>query len=882
MPFRTCRVTASLIGGLAFFTASGCSYILDDTSTPPQSVKTKSDFEVGSCLNDSLGTLGKYFRKEAGQAQARKTIDCVETSIDRFESTVKGEEADVYQLAEIKTFIEEKFLGGKRLGSKTLPVLFKLKASLIGGSPSKVSKADLQSLRGVLASLRRLVGKLDPHRDLYALSASLEGSTDESVRRIEASIADLQKAAQDLGSHFRGAGRIAFSEDDMRDLLRLNPKLSGAEGYLSFAMALKALLVRPSATMIEPQEWPLLIDRAAQLYGIYLYYHYALKESFFLFSPGFPAFEMAVRRGLILLGEAVQSHPSGRIGVKVWEDVIDQLEILGRPKDPSQPPLLPWIGRVFASVRAASIKSLLPPFFGKVLKSGPDPDQIGLTTAGLKRLTEEIDNWFVGQRMAIQLIDGRSAVELRRVQAELRKMYDILPRHTSLEAAVLRQYVELLSVGTIPRHDRRNRLMLEPPSRSALLTVHDLILLNTIRSAVGAVYRAYSGDQARRAGLHGITRDETQEFYEDVRDLGIDLGLMDPRSRAAGARSFFEGNLFTSVGNGDEILSFHEGVEFFALILSGGRLAMRVYKDAVKVCGDGRIDIFGEEGIGTDCFHHFFARSFGLYFEHAPEMNRFVHSIRDDKDKWAEFTSALERASRTIGVSGEPIERSDIMTMMPIVQYAESIFLKFDRNLDGKLDPSELNAVFQVLKSMIKDLADGKAEDEVTQKAVFAYLVKHHELPESLFSYGKIGYLRVKKSFIERLQFWKDKNPNSVGLDPWDSIDRLAVVKVIASISSATRRARLHALHGYFETIGLRRLEEGLRTRRLDEMLTLSRLFQCPDETVGAFTKMVERRTERLLAPASGEDLTADQFILNVSREMRLDPELGRACQPIM
>src|SRR5690606_37683917 len=113
---------------------------------------------------------------------------------------------------------------------------------------------------------------------------------------------------------------------------------------------------------------------------------------------------------------------------------------------------------------------------------------------------------------------------------------------------------------------------------------------------------------------------ETQKLYEAIQSVGIDLKIMDPRSRDAGKRSFIEGNLFTYQGNGinersaldgrKHLLVFEESMELVAFLFSGGSLADKIYNDlavgdrkagVMPLCNRGGVGIHGNPRVQRSC-----------------------------------------------------------------------------------------------------------------------------------------------------------------------------------------------------------------------------------------------------------------------------------------
>ena len=109
---------------------------------------------------------------------------------------------------------------------------------------------------------------------------------------------------------------------------------------------------------------------------------------------------------------------------------------------------------------------------------------------------------------------------------------------------------------------------------------------NLLRSAVTVLFNGYAEDN-KWFWTSGVTGPEMQKFYEDIRDLGIDLAIVDKRNATSGSRAFIEGKLFTyasqglhpeSPGLGSE-MSAIETMTYLAFLYSGSSEATEIFEN---------------------------------------------------------------------------------------------------------------------------------------------------------------------------------------------------------------------------------------------------------------------------------------------------------------
>lgn len=857
--------------GIFVLALSGCSYFLKDGVEKSDLIRVNSAIQAGDCMSGAVDELMRYLRNEAGYESAEAAIQCAENTIDLFVKNIKGERPGLYSSKELKRFLDQYLVKSSNLTSDFLPTLIRLKASVFGGSVMEISSAEIQDIRVFIGSLRGPLRRLEGDREVLSLSTHIDGRNSEGAARIERAIRNLTSEAKVIGQALAprktspSRNQASFPLEGFATFLNLSEHTAGYSKFLGLSRTLKSLLVRPPGASISSSEWPHVIEQAARGYGLYLRSHFTLSRDSFLFGEQMEAFESTAREGAEILTIAARQHEGGKIGIEEWDALIDEL---ARLKVMHGLQTLPF------GIQATSLKAVLRPLFSKVLRPEPTGDlrrlttsneKVGLSIGGINRFIAEFEGWAAGQKLAWDLMKGKE---------ERTSLQTILERTNSLRASAdasvyqkqaYRQMLQILKFGRVLAWDDEDRLLSVQRASNTVLNRHDLIVLNAIRAGASVVLRSYSHSEDRRRSLSGITESEAQEFYEDVRLIGVDLGIMDPRSRRAGARSFMEGNLFTSVGDGNELLSHHEAVEFFAMILSGGRIAARVGEQAAHECAVGEKDIFGEEKLGANCFRLHLRKNFSKYFSSLPGMAAYVDELARDDDDWEKFIKAIENASRATGFSDHPIETGELRTMMPIIQYAEALLTKFDFDSSGYLKYDELWAGFDVFKSFIVKVSEGRAKSDYMQRLVFSYLVTYNRPPKG----SVLDLLKMAPIWTGEPQVWQKAS-------------RLDLLEIIASVNLIGVQNKWKSLERFFSQYGAGPLETAFRKGH-DAILTEAlRLFDCQDEAKNNFFKMAQTRATQIFAPSLGHVMTSEAFMRNVSAEIRRDKYLSKTCIPPM
>jgi hypothetical protein len=237
-----------------------------------------------------------------------------------------------------------------------------------------------------------------------------------------------------------------------------------------------------------------------------------------------------------------------------------------------------------------------------------------------------------------------------------------------------------------------------------------------------------------------------------------------------------------------------------------------------------------------------------------PHMTRWVQADRSG-DRARRLLLALEDAGRTRGaLDNEPVEATELRSMIPIMHYAESIFARHDKDRDDILDDDELDGAFPIMAPFIKKMGNGKADGPKMQKAIYSYLLKYGEPPEpNLMDGGKLLWQR----------FFGGKK----------SADRLKVLGVMASFGKASKQARLRDIEKFLKN-NKGDVRSVLQKRRADKKL--AELFQCHDDA----SEMVGETFARLASYVTADGEGIGPFVARGQLAIASDKRLQMKCLP--
>jgi hypothetical protein len=439
-----------------------------------------------------------------------------------------------------------------------------------------------------------------------------------------------------------------------------------------------------------------------------------------------------------ILNQVVLNQPQNVLQFSVVEELIDRL---------SEFDMVPF------GLSPTSVKSLLRP----------------MTHKFFRRLE--------GSAATNAVFDGMSLVELENARAEYMLWvqtqlgifeYLNLPRPPGLEkipASFTSQFRTLLNSNRRLLLDERNRLQMPGAQKNSAWDLFSLTQLNWRHQFIRLVVRGYAQLPARVSRMIGVSRDEFRVFHDDFRFVGRELNILDPRDPGLWKTIFSEANIFTWSADGDEILSFNEGVDLITFAQSVSGTNRPAWNRAIEMVSHsssrgidcerqlhgamnpncrqwnrtegrsgleslmGPVDVFRINMIDAHYFREFFRIHFDTIYENLPGMVHYFSSI--SRGLQAEFIRYLEDAGRCTGRSNRKYESADMDKITMIFHYIEGVFVRFDANQDGVLVTEDIERLFPLVQPQLKDLMP-EGLTERTQFIIFSYLVSTGQEPGKL------------------------------------------------------------------------------------------------------------------------------------------------------
>lgn len=765
-----------------------------------------------ACLKGGDQIFVDFMDGKASEAQVIKLWDCANQAIQLFTERTRGEKTGLYSPKELRGFLEAYFLNPGDLNKgdpdyieisdRLLAELMNLKRAIVGGAADSLTAQELGYARQILDVIKEESLRLRPYFPL-----SLQHAAEVDAETLQEMSVTFEKSLVKIGSVLKPTHyNYEFSSFDvlLEELAKISSTPEVAEAMeatrrkIPLFQSLKAVLYGPDrreqgqgSIMVGDNEWEGLFSAISRAYGIYLKYGHSQKdrtdEFYRYLSQNRERIVAGTTSVLHLLDEVSQRYPNEEIPLKVFEDLIDQIEpekfILGTrviQREHLKKFLCPLVLKVMGDSTLNKEDPCQVPTesgLGGLVRREAYKKQV-LSRMAIRKARNLVEEWAEGQHF-IDLLFSRYADrsgfgepdELERskllaigIPQTYRKSKDEIPIETWMIASKIRGLIS----SRIPFFTDDEELYIGPVATDPIFTRRDLAHLNLMSFASRLLLKAYVGD-SRRVEKR-IDEEELKTAYFDFRDLGVDLKIFDPRKTLVYKKRLLEANLFTLSGDGDGLLSLEESSQILAYMYSSKNQSKRAHDLMGDICNHGGqsgswpenpsenpkvldqdkripIDLFGQELIDADCYRREYFRNHSYIWKHLPGLEAYYNSLSTEKR--AQFSKNFEKVARGSSYSQKQIDSTDSESLAGLGHYVETFFLRFDRNADGLLSEEEAvegpRSAFVILKNTLES-ASCKAGHCLHKASdledLFTYLLYYGEIPSGTWSFVRWKAIR--------------------------------------------------------------------------------------------------------------------------------------------
>ena len=743
------------------------------TSCLHDKAPVNNDIGIGKGLSGCLSgfdiTIRNYFNGRTTEKEIGALFECAAQSFDLFMKYTRGEKTGEYLPSELRSFFTKYFLGDKRISDDLLKEAMILKQAILGGSDEALTVDELRvtvDLLNLLKGQAVIINKYMPIETEHF--NDLRGNT------LQSGLDAINESGKKLGLFLTRSTRPYDLQNLSNLLLELQQLLeSGSEGRgprilrdnLEVFGAVKGLIFGGPNDSVIPTDWSKIAAIGSRWYSMYLrinnlnarqYRDWRGKtgeaESWY-HSDALRDFAAFGEAGYNLFLESMKQHPSQLIPFGELHHLVDTLTEPSRDNWKAFDREEAWrpFDMEMSGYAKAAIVYVVQHVFGGYETTPTSRDAPGITTPLFGRIWSEFTSWFSQQvylEQTFKKLGGESSYdspgytreeilavpELEPGSFQLFSSFDLSTE--SIQGSVL-DMREVIKRFRPLFAGKENKIYFPDHANDPLGTLYsynNLSTLNWIRSVSRVVLQGYvtSKDVQRAKTYGGVTQDEIDHLYWDFRSFGIKVGFLDPSTTLSGIKRFGEANLFTSVANGDTILSLDEGMELFAFLISAGTISSQLHQDISRSCPVGSSDSFGHYEIDSACYRKKFGDALQTrQWAQMPGMVRYFQKLTPDQKE--DFMRTLENAaspgSDAVGQMINHFE-TDVMVMIP--HYVESIFNRFDVDHSGTINLAEALQAYPLFRNTLlclQSIKDAGFTSDDDLRAVFTFLLKEGRSP---------------------------------------------------------------------------------------------------------------------------------------------------------
>lgn len=276
------RLALLSLSSILFFT-SGCGLKLGEK---PQEEKVVS-FTQGDCLGRSTDSLKLFFAGDAKDYEVSEAVQCFQDAFQHFKNNVRGKDQNSYTPDEIAAFIKKKFFkddGASQFNTGFITEVMAMKAVLIGGSETSITRDELDGISNLLATLKPELVKLNPHMKLIVSKWVPTENAEENVKKYLAAKATMTEVLDKLANLFKAKGKT-YELNNLMNLVVEMSRLMKSNSSDTIEKA-RTLVIKVKTGLIggEPSlkgnEWNLFLKTLGEAYAQILrlkYFHDTLK-----------------------------------------------------------------------------------------------------------------------------------------------------------------------------------------------------------------------------------------------------------------------------------------------------------------------------------------------------------------------------------------------------------------------------------------------------------------------------------------------------------------------------------------------------------------------------------------------------------------------------
>ncbi|MGE5085338.1 MAG: hypothetical protein ACM3MG_03500 [Bacillota bacterium] len=646
----------------------------------------------------------------------------------------------------------------------------KIKQVFFGGSLDSFTTQDFNNARQKVSRLKTLIERFLPFYSIYSSDWDPSLYPSEEAQKMFMDSQDvLEATGRELGVLFEGSYDLKDLVSLAKEFETLYPPKKAKDSivpqinkFLPLVIDTKNIVLGGKDSSVSKSSWSVLLGLGSRVYSDYLYYNYFLKTKTLESSRTVGYLSVLSNQTLDIVGDILDTK-------RVHQLSLDEMSVIMRRL--LEADLLP------EGMTMSSLKNVLKLLVNNIMVSPEDRLSGSVPNAINKKSVEvvrrELQVWLDMEMFVAKLSRNwreKEGLRPRDMMDVIEKAQDSSSSSSYLKEG-LKEMMFSLKTPSPLTIDGEGRLYIS--RRLQQVYDHDsLSQLNLDRAVARLLLRSFAGDLSRIRSYAGVTLDEVNFVFNQVRPLVLEMKLLDPENKTFGEARFRDANIFMAHSDGNNLASFVEVTDLIGMIWSGIGINTMVTKDLSRDCMGGKSKVNSNDKVSVDCAVRSYRASLTKYMTATPEYVQYMKSVNADVSSG--YVYNLFKSSGYIPNDSRQARIVELGQVPFTVQYIEMLMARFDEDGDGYLNAPEALKAFDLFEGLLKQFAG----DQVKEKdlpAVFMFLLRYGKAPTTV---------REKLTFVLR---WRGKPEN------WkvaaDRTQLAAILGYIADMSNKTAPA---------------------------------------------------------------------------------------------